>query len=114
MSPSEFSINVSGLSDRENEMAASDLTRALKTADPSTNVARQPNDSRTMDAGATLLLILGSGAAVAIAHGLQSWIGRWRNASLVFSDGTRKLEVHNVTSSDINRIIEFVGGTPRS
>jgi hypothetical protein len=114
MHASELSIKVSGPSDRENEMAASDLTRAIKTADPTADVTRQPNDAHSMDAGATLLLILGSGAAIAIARGLQSWIGRWRNASLVFSDGTRKLEVHNITTSEIDRIVEFIGGGPQS
>jgi hypothetical protein len=114
VSDTVLSIRISGLSDNENEMAASDLTRALKAGDPASNVTRKPTDDNRMDAGATLLLILGSGAAVAIARGVRSWMGRWRNASLVFSDGSRKLEVHNVTSDDINRIIEFVGGAPRS
>jgi hypothetical protein len=112
--PSEaFSISLSGLSDREKEKAAADLMRALRDSDPTASVDRRPENDRSQDFGATLVLILGSGASIAIARGIANWMGRWKNASITVDDGTRKVKLENVSSGDAVRVAELFAGNRR-
>jgi hypothetical protein len=113
MSSGTFSINLSGLSDREKEKAAADLVRALRESDPTATVERRPDNDRSQDFGATLVLVLGSSTGIAIAHGIANWMGRWRKAGLTVDDGTRKVKLENISSSDAVRVAELFAGNRR-
>jgi len=113
MSYQKFFINLSGLSDSEKEKGAADLMRALKESDPTATVERRPNNARAQDFGATLILVLGSGAGIAIARGIKNWMGKWKNASLEVDDGTRKVKLANVSSSDAVRVAELFADNRR-
>jgi hypothetical protein len=106
--PSEtFTITLSGLSDREREKAAAELARVIKQSDPSTDVERRQDNTSAMDFGATLVVIVGSGAGIAIARGIQAWMGRWKNARIILSDGDHKVEIERVSSDDVIRAVEL-------
>src|SRR5689334_4801907 len=102
-----FIITLSGLSDREQEKAAADLARAIKQSDQSADIERRQDNAIAMDFGASLAVVLGSGAAVAVARGIQSWMGRWKNARITLSDKQHKIEIERVSSEDIIRAIEL-------
>jgi len=106
--PSEiFTITLSGLSDREQEQAATELARAIKQSDHSTTVERRSDNATAMDFGASLVVILGSGAGIAVARGIQSWMGRWKNVEITLSDKHRKVGIKRISSEDAIRAIEL-------
>lgn len=101
-----FTITLTGLLPREQEHAASELVRAIKQTDPSVTVERHPASATTMDFGASLAVILGSGAGIALAKGLQMWMGRWKNAELNLSSNGRTVVVKGLSGRDAIRVIE--------
>jgi|SRR5271163_2322290 len=105
--PSEpFTITLSGLSESEQEKAAADLARTIKRSDQSADVEIREETRPAMDFGASLAVVLGSGAAVAVAQGIRAWMGRWQNASITMSDNHRKVQIERVSREDIIRAIE--------
>jgi hypothetical protein len=113
MSRETFSIDFSGLTDRDKEKAAADLVRALKESDPTVTVERRSGNPRAQDLGATIVLILGSGAGVAVARGIANWMGRWKKATLTVSDGKREVKLENVSSADAVRVAEWFAADSR-
>jgi DNA-binding transcriptional LysR family regulator len=64
-------------------------------------------DPTTQDFGATLVLVLGSGAVVAIAKGIQRYLSRDREGELVIEeDGSVRFKGN---SKDAARIAEALG-----
>jgi hypothetical protein len=107
MSSESFTITLSGLSESEQEKAAADLARAIKRSDQSADVKIREENRPAMDFGASLGVVLGSGAAVAVARGIRAWMGRWQNASIIMSDDHRKVEIQRASSDDIIRAVEL-------
>jgi len=110
MSSEEFVFSLSGLSDRERELAASDLIRAIKESDPTSVVERRPSNAYAQDLGATIILILGTGAGIEIARGVKNWMGRWKQAALTVEDKERKIKVilENISSDEAVRLAELL------
>jgi hypothetical protein len=106
MSLDSFTITLTGLSDREREQAASDLARVVAASHQSVQVERQQENSSAMDFGGTLVLIIGSGAAVAVARGIEAWLRRRQDASITIEDKQRKIKATGITSADAIRISE--------
>jgi hypothetical protein len=75
MSSRSFSMSFDNISDREKEHAASDLVRALKESDPTAIIERRQSNVHAQDLGATIVLILGTGAGIEIARGIKELDG---------------------------------------
>ncbi|MBY3366505.1 hypothetical protein [Rhizobium laguerreae] len=108
MAQDKYIIHISGLTGRDKEEAASELLRTLKRSDPTAKLELISDNAQAMDAGATILLILGSGAGVAIAHGIQNWMGRWKKGRLVFKDGDREAVLENASQDTLIQITEIL------
>ena len=89
--------------DEANDYAA-DLQTELNGVTAGVTVSRQKDAPEAQDLGATLVLILGTGAITAVAKGLSTWIARNSGAKVVITkDGTVVAE--NLNSEDAARIL---------
>lgn len=102
-----FTITFAGLSEREQEQAAADLARSITATHNSVEVKRGHDIGLAMDFGATLVVIISSGAAIAVAKGIETWLARWQNASICIEDEHRKVKATGITSADTVRISEI-------
>ena len=92
--------------DEANDYAA-DLEAELDGVDAEVNVSRQKDQQDAQDFGATLVLILGTGAITALAKGLSTWIARNSGARVVITkDG--KVVAENLNSEDAARVVASV------
>jgi len=64
------------LSDREAADAAQELQHALTEAAPGIKVALQRDRTEAQDLGATLVLVLGTEAVIALAKGIANYLGK--------------------------------------
>jgi hypothetical protein len=108
MSDSTFVIAFPSLStDEANKCAAEladELTRdivGIEKADPTRN------REDTQDFGPTLVLVLGTAAATAVARGIQSYLARKGVSAELRKDGTVKLS--NLRSEDVATIAKTFG-----
>jgi len=98
MEPLTFLVNFEGDSARDASILAAELKRFLQNSSESIHVEQRREDPHTMDLGATLTIILSSGAVVAFAEGLASWLRQRSKASIEIRkqtkvDGSVKTEV---------------------
>jgi Effector Associated Constant Component 1 len=84
---------------------ANTLADALRDADPRIVVERQRERHETQDLGATLVVLLGTAAATAVAKGIGSWLARNSGARLeIRRDGKLVVLATHLDSRDIPRI----------
>ena len=75
-------IQIESGSAAETDRYAGELESALQAEAPGVKIERTSDQTRTMDFGATLVLLLGAPAVTAIAHGIGAWLAKRPNASL--------------------------------
>lgn len=88
---------------------AMELQRELEQADPTLQVGPGANDPSHMDFGATLVLVLGTPVAIAVARGIQAWLAR-RGTRAVIKSGGKEIELTNMKSEDIAAALKAAGG----
>jgi len=71
---------------------------------PDISVSRKKDDATTQDFGATLVLVLGTPAVIAVASGIASFLKRHHAKLSIFADG--RLVVEGVEGKDMARIVE--------
>jgi hypothetical protein len=101
-----FTIMLTGLSDRDREQATADLAEAIVRADRSVEVKTRQDNPSAMDFGSTLVLLLGSGAAVAVARGIQAALAKWQGASITIKNDRGEIKASGITSADAVRLYE--------
>jgi len=69
-------ISFDGLSDADANRAAAELRGLLLDVDDTVEVSIRRDNPDTQDVGATLVLLFGSGAAVAIAEGIRAFLAK--------------------------------------
>ena len=87
---------------------AADLAHFLRNAVPGREKLKVERERTTEDAqdfGATVVLILGTGAAVAVAKGIQSWLARTGTA-IEITDEKGHLVATNVDANSAASIVE--------
>ena len=105
----QFVLEFSGSSRAEASRLALSLRDAILDAEPSASVETRRSDDRSMDMGATLVLILGTPAAIAIAQGIKKWLARNNSASLTLRTSSGELMVTNLESKDVAAIAATLG-----
>ena len=100
-------IRFEGVSLRDAGNKAKDLRQQLLDASSAVTVDVQKDDPSTMDFGATLILVLGTPAVLAIASGIADYIRRDRGTLVIEKDGR---VVFRGSSGDAARIAEALGG----
>jgi hypothetical protein len=102
-----FEIRFEDLSLADAGIKAADLRETLLDASPDVNVDLKKSDATTMDFGATLVLVLGTPAVLAIAKGISAYLAREREGTLVIEENGRV--VFRGNSSDAAKIAASLG-----
>ncbi len=90
---------------------AQELRNDLLDASPDVHVSIERDNPLAQDFGATLVLLVGTPAALAIANAIGNYISRHREVSLEFSDGDRSLKVSNLDPTTALRLTELMTKT---
>jgi Effector Associated Constant Component 1 len=102
---SPFIISFPGSSTAEANRFASGLATAIREAERDVSVEQKRDRPDSQDAGATLVLVLGTAAATAVAKGVEAWLARHSGAKIQISkDGS--VIASNLDSRDAARIAE--------
>jgi hypothetical protein len=97
-----FKIRFEGLSVAEAGNKAEGLRRDLLEVSPDVRVKIEQEDPSNQDFGATLVLILGAPAAVALAKGVADYLRRVGGKITIEADG--KIIGENISGDDIGKI----------
>jgi len=99
-----FLIQFEELSAAEANVEAAGLREWLLDSSPDARVELKKDDTTTMDMGATLVLVLGTPAVIAVAKGIQAYLARGRRGKLVIKCPDGKRVVFDGDSSDAAKI----------
>jgi hypothetical protein len=108
MSDDRIYIRVEGVSEADADRYAGELLNAVLDASPDAEIARVNDDASAMSFGATLVYVLGTGAAASVAKGVADWLAGRGRASLTIIDGKKKVIGVNLTSADAVRILTTI------
>jgi hypothetical protein len=86
---------------------ASELRNMLLDATPDVEVDQRRDDLRTQDFGATLVLVLGTPAVIAIAKAIGDWLKLRQSASLTIEQDGHVI-AQNLTSKDALKLAELL------
>jgi hypothetical protein len=95
---SEFEIEFQNVDVAEAGRLAEHLRQFVLDADASVEAKRRRSDQSSMDFGATLVLLLGAPAIVAVAKGIQSFLNRYQTARIRIKSPNGSIVVENLTS----------------
>jgi hypothetical protein len=102
-----FTIKFEGVSAAEANQYASELRNTLLDAIPDVKVDQRRDDIRSQDFGATLVLILGTPAVIAISKAIGNWLQLRNSASLTIENDGRVI-ARNITSKDAAKLAELM------
>jgi hypothetical protein len=105
---SELLISFPAASAADANGHAQTLRRALLEADASVKCEPRRSDERTMDFGATLVLVLGAPAVVAAAKALHSWLVRSNATEVRVQRGNTSIVLKRAESKDVAAIIAAI------
>lgn len=100
----KFELRFDDLSAAEAGTKARKLRQELLAASPDISVAVEKDDPTNQDFGATLILILGTPAIIAIANGIASYLKRERAKITISANG--KIVAEGISGDDAARIAE--------
>ncbi|MBR0793996.1 hypothetical protein JQ615_01190 [Bradyrhizobium jicamae] len=83
---------------------AEELREYLLSADPAVSAERRRADQSSMDFGATLILLLGAPAAVAVAKGIEVFLARYQSAAIRITGADGSIIVENLTSRQASNL----------
>jgi hypothetical protein len=115
METQTLTVRFDGATVAEGNRYAEDLRRELVEAADDVQVDRRRDDPEAQDFGATLVLVLGTPAIVAVAKAVHDWLSRDNAAAVTIerADG-EKLVVRNLESKDVPATVAaFMKATPR-
>jgi hypothetical protein len=102
----QFEIRFEGLTADEAGIKAKKLRQELLAFSPELSVALAKDDHTNQDFGATLVLMLGTPAVIAVAHGIAAYLKRDRARITITKDG--EVIAVNVSGEDAAKIVEAV------
>src|SRR5262249_17246116 len=101
----QFKIGFVGASSARGNQYAESLLRALRDVDPAVQAERARTREDTQHFGASLVLVLGTAAATAVAKGIASWMARNSGARIeITADG--RVVATNLDSRDVAKIAD--------
>src|SRR5690242_19169342 len=100
----EFEIRFEQVSLSDAGTNAGKLRRELNEISPDISVSLKKDDPANQDFGATLILVLGTPAIIAIAKGIASYLARNRGTISISKDG--KVIATGISGEDAARIAE--------
>jgi len=103
-----YIINFDKVSNADANRYASELRDILLDAAPDVEVNRRRNDPDTQDFGATLVLVLGAPAVVAIAKAMGDWLTLRRQTGITIKTVNGEIVGTNLTSKDALKLAELL------
>jgi hypothetical protein len=106
----ELIISFSGATADEGNRYSRDLRSFLLDIDPSARLELRREQSDSQDFGSTLVLVLGTTAASALARGIAVWLQRNSGVRISLANAKGELVASGVDSKDVSRIIQAFTG----
>jgi hypothetical protein len=110
MDQQTYIVTFEGASPAYAQRYAEELQNALLDAAPDITVQRRRANPLTQDFGATLILILGTPAVVAVVKAVRDWLTLRNHASLTWKTADGELVVQNITSKNAAELAQFLVG----
>ena len=104
--PHELTLAFEGASLAETNRFAAELAERLRDADSPIGVREARADALAQDFGATLVLVLGTPAVLALAKGVADWLRMRPQAKLTLKGKDGTIIASGLTSADARAIIE--------
>jgi hypothetical protein len=108
MADNTFVITFPGETADVGNSYADELMQELLEADPTVRVEKRRDNLNAQDFGATLVLILGTGAVTALAKGLSNWIARNSGARITIQTPDGTVVADHLDSKDTQQIVSSV------
>ena len=105
MENEKYIIRFEGISVMEANKYAAELREIILDSHPDVEVEHRRDDPRTQDFGATLVLVLGTGAAIQVANGIKNWLTK-RSSSTISIEKNEKGEIKVVATNVSNRTVD--------
>ena len=107
MSDQELVVTFDNASVADANRFAAELAEVLRDADDPIETEQARDDPDAQDFGATLVLVLGSGAAIALAKGVAKWLATKPDASITIRDRVNgDIIATGLTSRDARAVLE--------
>lgn len=110
MDQQTYIITFEGVSHSDAQRYAEELQDTLLDATPDITVQRRRESPLTQDFGATLILILGAPAVVAVVKAVGDWLIRRNSASLTWKTADGELVVQGISSKNATDLAQFLVG----
>ncbi len=107
MDQQTYLITFEGVSPADAQRYAEELRNALLDAAPDITVQRRRENPSTQDFGATLVLILGTPAVLAVIKAVGDWLTLRNHASLTLKTADGELTVQNITSNNAAELAQY-------
>jgi hypothetical protein len=113
MDQQQYVIHFDDASTADANRYASELRDAILDASPDVAVEQRRDDEHAQDFGATLVLLAGTPAAMAVARAIGNWVTRTRG-TITITDGDTRIVVENVPGGEaqlkmIEKIARLLG-----
>jgi Effector Associated Constant Component 1 len=101
-----LTLSFEGADVAEANRFAAELAERLRDADAPIDVRETRADPSAQDFGATLVLVLGTPAVIALAKGVSAWLAMRPNAKVTLKGRDGTLIASGLTSADARAVIE--------
>ncbi len=105
--PNTYRIRFEGLSLAEANVKAARLRQDILDSTSDVSATVEKDDPLTQDFGATIVLVLGTPAILAVAKGIANYLARERGTISIDADGT--VVATGISGDDAARIAEAFG-----
>lgn len=100
----ELQVEFENVDTAEAGRLAESLRDYVLDADDSVEATRRRHDQSSMDFGASLVLLLGAPAVVAVAKGIESFLERYQTASIRITRPDGAVVIENLTSRQASNL----------
>ena len=107
MSEQSYTIEFPGATEKEANQYAEALGETLANANPDLKVKQKRSKEGTQDFGGTLIIILGTQAAVALAKALGDWLKLHHSVEITIKTKDGTLVGRNLTVKDAHRVTKM-------
>ena len=102
----QLTLSFEGANVAEVNRFAAELAERLRDADAPINVRETRADPSAQDFGATLVLVLGTPAVIALAKGVAAWLAMRPSAKVTLKGRDGTVIASGLTSADARAVIE--------
>lgn len=109
MRESTYIVKFENVDQAQSQTLAADLQEIILNQSPDIDVKRIRDDQTTQDFGATLAIVLGAPAVVALVKGLTNWLTSHDSVSITIrkrNNGEAELIAENISRKDVDTLLQ--------